>query len=362
MEDLPLITVCTLTLNRAWIIDLMLKSLLSQDYPRSKMYFVLIDGSSTDNTVKIAEQILKSSGIRYKIIVKKSNIGKARNICIDEVEGELLVFWDSDVIAPSSALRELVKAVRELGLDIVAIKRVYMSFDDVLEARSFTLKFFENSKGEQKKPPHSRDASHIQLIHFAGMDLTGIKRHVIEDIRFKPMPFSEDAEFCLRALKRGYSIAMLSSTEVYDIKVRKIKHSDPFVYASFWDTLKFLATLAHLETLRNGPEGRFLKNTCSLNDIITFYIERKHYVIKLGFLVALALFFIGLILKNVFLLFLLPLSWISYLIMWITRLGVHGGIRRAINVFIVNIPLSLIVAYYLFNNYLRCKYLMLRHR
>jgi glycosyltransferase involved in cell wall biosynthesis len=361
-EEPPLVTVCMLTLNRAWIVDLALKSLLNQDYPKDKIHFILVDGLSTDGTVEIAKSILEESGIQHKTVVKKSNIGEARNICIDEMKGEVLVFWDSDVIAPPNALRELIKVVQEWRLDIVAIKRSYANFSNVREARSFVLKLLENLKENRKEErlsPHH--TSYIWLIHFAGMYLTGIKQHVIRDINFKPMPFSEDAEFCLRALKQGYKVALLSSIEVYDVKVRKMRYSDPFVHSSFRDTLRFLVTLAYLETIRGGFEGREFRSVCSLNDVVKFYVEKRHYIIKTGFLALLLLFFAGLALNNVSLYLSLPLVWTLYLIYWTTKLNIDGALRQAIRVFIIGIPLSLTVAFFLLINYLKCKHGTRRH-
>jgi hypothetical protein len=187
------------------------------------------------------------------------------------------------------------------------------------------------------------------------MDFTGVKQHVAKRIRFKPMPFSEDAEFCLRALKQGYKVAMLSSIEVYDIKVPKVKHSDPFIYSSLKDVLKYLPTLAYLETIRYGPEGRMYRKICNFKDIIKFYGEHKHYIAKLGFLITLILFLAGLILNIKLFAIIFPSLWLMYLVYWVIKLGIGAGLRRSISVLVVGIPLALVVTYFLFHNYIKCK-------
>ena len=87
-----MITICTVVRNREWIIRYMLESLLRQEYPKDRILYILVDGGSTDRTVSIAEELLRSSGIKYEIIVKNSNIPEARNLCIDLAVGDVLVF------------------------------------------------------------------------------------------------------------------------------------------------------------------------------------------------------------------------------------------------------------------------------
>jgi len=101
-----MITICTVVRNREWIIRYMLESLLRQEYPKDKIFYVLIDGGSTDRTVSIAKELLRSSGIEYKVIVKESNIPEARNLCIDLAVGDVLVFWDSDVVASADSFKK----------------------------------------------------------------------------------------------------------------------------------------------------------------------------------------------------------------------------------------------------------------
>ena len=60
-KDLPLITVGVVVFNREWIIKRMLASVQSQTYPHDRLFVLVVDGKSMDNTVKVAKQVLAES-------------------------------------------------------------------------------------------------------------------------------------------------------------------------------------------------------------------------------------------------------------------------------------------------------------
>src|SRR5208283_2796837 len=92
-EDSPLITIGVVVLNREWIIRQMLASVQSQTYPHNKLFVLVVDGGSKDNTAKSAEGILASSDFSgYEVLVKESSIPEARNICIQKMRGNYLFF------------------------------------------------------------------------------------------------------------------------------------------------------------------------------------------------------------------------------------------------------------------------------
>ncbi|MBE1426050.1 glycosyltransferase involved in cell wall biosynthesis [Desulfomicrobium macestii] len=88
----PFISICIPTYNRDKYIKESIESALAQNY--DKFEIVIVDDGSTDNTENIVRSI-KSDKIRY---VKKehSNAPDTRNICIQEAEGEFILWLDSD--------------------------------------------------------------------------------------------------------------------------------------------------------------------------------------------------------------------------------------------------------------------------
>ena len=354
-SDLPLITVCMIAFNRAWIIDLALRSLLSQYYPKSRVFFVLVDGGSRDGTTRVAESILRESGLEYRIIVEESNIGEARNICIREMRGDLLVFWDSDVVAPPRALRELVETARGLGVDIVAAKRVYAAFTTAREAREYAERVLAEYSVSGDPGSLSSSERVVERIEFAGMDLTAIRREVVEELEFKSMPYAEDAEFSLRALEKGYRVALLSSLLVHDVKALREEYSDPLLYAPLVDLWRHLNTLARLETLRRGYEGRYLREVCSLRDVGKFYSENTKYTTGTLLLVLLVLAVLGLLEGTPLLAVPLLATWTAQLAHYSRSLGLKCGFRKALRHIAILTPLTLLVHLHLLVNHHECR-------
>jgi glycosyltransferase involved in cell wall biosynthesis len=83
----PSIGICILTYNSSTTIPYTLHFLLRQNYPKDKIFYLVVDGGSNDNTVEIVKNILSKHTINYQIIVvPHSNIPQARNICLDILE------------------------------------------------------------------------------------------------------------------------------------------------------------------------------------------------------------------------------------------------------------------------------------
>jgi len=333
------ITICTITLNREWIIGYMLSSLLSQNFPKDKIFFVLVDGGSTDNTVRTAEEILKNSGIRFKIIVQPSNIGEARNICANNIKGDVLVFWDSDVIAPSNALQTLLEHLYKFNVHILGLERSILKFGNVEKLKEAVQGILHRSI----TPLHT-DLVKVDVI---GMDFTAIRKEVLESIAFRPLPYAEDADFCIRAKLKGYNIALLRGVTVYDIKVTTFSHADSFLYARLLDQIKHLKDLARLDAIRTGSEGRWIREHLTLRELLRILIfEKKHLIVKLGILLSLVLGFSGIVLSNSF----LALAFVIfplYLAHWMPRIGFRNSLRRLISTLLVGIPMAVMEIYYL---------------
>lgn len=92
---LPSITIIIPTLNSAAVLTSCLRSLSFQDYPKSRLEILVIDGGSSDETLSVAR---KYGAKIFSNPLKTGEAGKA--VGIKKARGELVALIDSDNILP----------------------------------------------------------------------------------------------------------------------------------------------------------------------------------------------------------------------------------------------------------------------
>lgn len=115
----PKVTVSFPVYNAESYIFDSLSSVIDQDY--SNIEILIIDDFGTDNSMKIAANLLKSSKRNYQIISfgenKKQGFG--RNYSIENASGKYLFFMDSDDRLSLNAISKLVECGETYNSDVV---------------------------------------------------------------------------------------------------------------------------------------------------------------------------------------------------------------------------------------------------
>jgi glycosyltransferase involved in cell wall biosynthesis len=88
----PLVSFVIPVLNSERTLERCLKSIICQNY--QKIEVIVVDGGSTDGSVKIAEKY------GAKIYYHKGLLGDARRLGIEKSSGDLIALWDSDIYIP----------------------------------------------------------------------------------------------------------------------------------------------------------------------------------------------------------------------------------------------------------------------
>ena len=121
IEDCPSISVITLIYNRPKFIENACLNLLSTDYPKSKIEWIVVDDSDADKSpsdriVKFQDQF--PGTIVYVPLTKKTAIGVKRNLAIERAKNDILLMMDDDDHYPETSFRRRVAYLTKSRLQV----------------------------------------------------------------------------------------------------------------------------------------------------------------------------------------------------------------------------------------------------
>jgi hypothetical protein len=99
-EDLPPISVITLTRDRRAFIPLAKYCMVAQTYPEDKIEWVIVD----DGKDQIKNLITDLPNVTYVLIDEPLTIGAKRNLAISKAKHDILVMLDDDDVYPNNSL------------------------------------------------------------------------------------------------------------------------------------------------------------------------------------------------------------------------------------------------------------------
>ena len=180
----PLISIVMPVLNEAQFIGNTIQVLLARAQNKSRIDVVVIDSGSTDNTVKIVEEL----GV--KIEIKPEFLGskyKALNYGAAVTEGEILLFLDADCLLPHNYDQLIVDALSTVNVAGGAFE--YRSDD-----RSLPMKIIEGIN-------HIR--YRISPAFFGDQGIFCTRKKFDQIHGFPEEPIMEAAYFCQRLGETG---------------------------------------------------------------------------------------------------------------------------------------------------------------
>jgi glycosyltransferase involved in cell wall biosynthesis/transglutaminase-like putative cysteine protease len=122
-------TVVVPVLNLRGSLDLLMRCLEAQTFPRSRFECIVVDDGSTDGSGEFLDTY--SAGFPLRVIDNDVNRGRseARNLGCREARGEILVFLDGDVLPAPSWLDEYDKAFRDQRAEVLSGGRYSVTVD-----------------------------------------------------------------------------------------------------------------------------------------------------------------------------------------------------------------------------------------
>ena len=99
-EDLPKISVITITRDRRVFIPLAKFSILSQSYPEDKLEWVIVD----DGKDQIKDLVSDLPNVKYVLSDEVLTIGEKRNLGVEKASHDILVMLDDDDVYPNNSI------------------------------------------------------------------------------------------------------------------------------------------------------------------------------------------------------------------------------------------------------------------
>jgi glycosyltransferase involved in cell wall biosynthesis len=126
-QILPFVSVCTPTFNRRPFIENMIACFDSQDYPKDRMEWIIID----DGTESVEDLVASHPNVKYFGYNKKMSLGKKRNIMHDKSRGDIIVYMDDDDFYPPDRVSHAVDMLTAHPAALCAgSSEMYIYFND----------------------------------------------------------------------------------------------------------------------------------------------------------------------------------------------------------------------------------------
>ena len=146
---------------------------------------IVVDGNSTDNTIKIA----KSYDVR--LFICEGLVSKARKLGVNVARGTYIAFVDADVYISKNWLGSIVQTIKKSKLD-GAIGKVETN-------NSFMMKYSDISS------PFSQDKPFLIKNCFPTLNTVMLKRRIIQVGNFNELlTSSEDGDLTKRMVDKGF--------------------------------------------------------------------------------------------------------------------------------------------------------------
>lgn len=204
---LPLVSCIMPTYNRHNYMLRSIKYFLNQDYPNKEL--IIIDDTPLDLKLN------NIAGIKYIHYDKKYNVGKKRNIAIQNAKGSIIMFWDDDDIYTSDRINIQVADIIKKKCDITVFNNIYYHMNNKM--------YITDSKTHKD----------IWYNGYACGTLT-FRKSITKQCKFKNINLGEDVTFLKCVLLKGFKLCSLknnfkfiytkhnNNTFVFDAKFKQI--------------------------------------------------------------------------------------------------------------------------------------------
>lgn len=207
------ISVVILTKNSQKHINTCLSSILNQKYPDYEI--IIVDAESKDQTLDIIN-LRYINKIKLISIPSNTSIGKARQIGVDNSQGDIIAFVDSDVELPhENWLTNMYAPFEKTLYNIAGTQTLSKNRPD----DPWILKHLHNSFEYNRKIINSNSEEMVGTGHCL------IKKDLINEVGgFRDINSYEDIDLTMKIMRLGYVFIYLKNEKVYHYHVDGFWH------------------------------------------------------------------------------------------------------------------------------------------
>ncbi|MEM0253543.1 MAG: glycosyltransferase [Candidatus Bathyarchaeia archaeon] len=278
-----LLTIALLTKNSEDTVRYALKSILKQNIPLgAALELIVIDGYSTDNTLKIVEDAIgklrarfNHQFVRHVIRQERVSIGYARNLALKETSGDWILWVDSDnVLAQdyiSKALQEIEKCKDMKTAVLYPFKVITIPRDNNLASKLIMcygiLQSYPSQQLRGLAEKLIRKEPIQKILPYTAMQGSLCKTSALRAVGGfnNCLLAAEDIDVYLRILNQGFSMRAFNST-LYSFSRRTL--SAWFKQAMLWGYGKELMQIHGSNFPRNRKAQRLSIDSLVYNLII----------------------------------------------------------------------------------------------
>jgi hypothetical protein len=224
----PLVSVVVPGHNAESMLKVSLPSICAQNWPRDRLELVYVDDASTDQSINVAREwadcIMPLTG-------KPRGPSAARNAGVQRASGEIVVFFDADVVALPGTVRELVTALLEDN----SLHAVFGSYDSEPSDKSLVSQY-RNLLHHFVHQNSRRDASTFWAGCGAILKQSFLLAGGFDAVRY-PQAMIEDIELGHRMRRLGMRIRLRPEVQVKHLKkwtIQGMLYSDLFCRGIPW--------------------------------------------------------------------------------------------------------------------------------
>lgn len=225
-HDLNLV-ICTH--NRAEKLCSLLRSLDQADLPdRVRVEIIVVDNNSSDSTRGVVNEIAMRSRFDYRYLFEpRPGKSHALNTALDHLSGEIVAFTDDDVTIEPDFFAEILAAAARNPECACFGGKIAVRYPETLPdwlnldgpLRFVRSVFYERQDGDQEGWYDELGAS----LTPGGGNMFFRRSVLLENGPFrtdlgpkgKDLGFSEDTEYCLRAMERGFRFRYIPSVVIH---------------------------------------------------------------------------------------------------------------------------------------------------